>query len=90
MKPGLIFTAIPVVTVCLLLAGCFPGDDGDTHWANREQIVQAASRCGIQGFKPTQVGAAWAAYVPGESPDNGAQGDCIYADLKRQGLTATR
>jgi hypothetical protein len=77
-------------TICLMLSGCFPGEDADIHWASRKQVVQAAARCGIQHFEPTQAGAAWAAYVPGENPDKGPRGDCIYADLKSRGLTATR
>lgn len=77
-------------TMRLGLSGCFPGEDGDIHWASRKQVVQAAARCGIQHFEPTQAGSAWAAYVPGENPDGGPKGDCIYADLKSRGLTATR
>lgn len=82
--------AIVTGTICLFLFGCFPGNDGDIQWATREQVVQAASRCGVHDFEPTQVGAAWAAYVPGEHPDKGPKGDCIYADLRSRGLTATR
>ena len=76
--------------ISLMLSGCFPGDDGEIRLASRKEVVQAAARCGIQKFEPTRAGAAWAAYVPGENPDNGPKGDCIYADLKSRGLTATR
>lgn len=69
-------------------AGRFAGDE--VKWASREQVVEAAARCGVRDFQPTKAGAAWAAYVPGEDPDHGPQGDCIYADLKRRGLLATR
>lgn len=90
MKLGSSSTMIVGATVCLVLSGCSPGGVGDIQWASRKQVVQAAARCGIQDFKPTQVGGGWAAYVPGERPDKGPRGDCIYADLKSRGLTATR
>ena len=72
----------------LTTAGCFAGDEND--WASRDQIVAAAARCGVRNFEPTRAGAAWAAYVAGEHPDHGPKGDCIYADLKRDGLLAPR
>lgn len=77
-----------VAAASLTLAACFVGDE--SHWASRRHIVDAAARCGIPDFKPTKAGDAWAAYVDGENPDHGVKGDCIYADLKRQGLLATR
>lgn len=76
--------------IFLMLSGCSPGGTGDIHWASRKQVVQAAARCGIRDFKPTKAAGSWAAYVPGERPDKGPKGDCIYADLEGRGLTATR
>ena len=72
----------------LALSGCFIGDEND--WASRKQIVATAERCGITGFEPTKAGDAWAAYVPETAPDAKRKEDCIYADLERQGLLATR
>jgi hypothetical protein len=72
----------------LLLSGCFVGDEND--WASRDQIVQAASRCGITDFEPQQVGGAFTAYVPATVPAAKDKEDCIYRDLARHGLLATR
>lgn len=72
----------------LLLIGCYSGPaDG---WANREQIVAAALRCGVTDFEPTEAGANYAAYVPRSVPNAQAKEDCIYRDLHRQGLLITR
>ena len=79
-------SSLPVAA--LLLSGCFLGDEND--WASRGQIVEAAGRCGLSGFEPTEAGTAWAAYVPASVPDHAAKEDCIYNDLGRQGLLATR
>jgi hypothetical protein len=85
-------TSVVLVTTLssLVLTACFVGDEDAGKWASRRQIVDAAARCGVPNFKPTKAGAAWAAYVDGEDPDHGPKGDCIYADLKRQGKIATR
>lgn len=72
----------------MLLSGCFVGDEND--WANREQIVQAASRCGITDFEPKPVGGAFTAYVPTAVPAAQEKEDCIYRDLAHQALLATR
>lgn len=72
----------------LILAACFYGDEND--WAEREQIIEAASRCGVTRFEPTEAGDAYAAYVPKTIPDAREKEDCIYRDLDRQGLLATR
>ena len=72
----------------LLLSGCFYGDEN--NWANSEQIIEAASRCGVKNFQPTQAGDAFAAYVSRSTPDAQSKDDCIYRDLERQGLLATR
>lgn len=70
------------------LASCFLGDEN--RWADRRQIIDAAGRCGLLEFTPTKVGDGWAAYVDRRVPQPHAKEDCIYADLKRQGLLATR
>lgn len=80
--------AFLALAAALVTSGCFVGDEN--HWASRNQIADAAARCGVPDFKPTKIGTAWAAYVDGENPDHGPKGDCIYADLERQGLQATR
>ena len=72
----------------LLPTGCFIGDEN--NWASRDQIVEAAKRCGLSDFKPTEAGAAWAAYVPETVPDHAGKEDCIYKDLNGQCLLVTR
>lgn len=52
--------------------------------------MEAAKRCGMPGFEPTKAGAGWAAYVNVNVPDHQAREDCIYADLRGQGLLVTR
>ena len=76
----------------VLLTSCgFDPDAGeDALWATPRQITEAAERCGVHGLKPTRAGAHWAAYVPGERPQKGPKGDCIYNDLRAQDLQATR
>jgi hypothetical protein len=76
----------------LLTTACgFDPDAGeDRLWASRQQIIEAAERCGVPNFEPTKANAHWAAYVEGEDPSKGPKGDCIYADLQKQGLKATR
>lgn len=72
-----------------LATGCFVGDEND--WASRQDVIQAAARCGVANFEPTDApGGAYAAYVPPETPEAERKEDCIYADLERQGLLATR
>jgi len=72
-------------------SACFDPDGGeDRLWASREQIIEAAERCGVHGLEPTRAGVHWAAYVPGEKPRSGPKGDCIYNDLRSRGLQATR
>lgn len=86
MRPA---AAVVLFAVVLSTAGCFPGDE--FHWASRKQVVEAAERCGVRSFKPTQASeGAWAAYVDARVPDHLAKENCIYADLDRQGLMATR
>ena len=83
-------------TILLLLAAsCGPRFDPDAGeqdlWASREQIVEAAARCGIPKFEPYPANAHYAAYVSEDVPDHAAKEDCIYDDLrKRQGLQVTR
>ena len=72
-----------------MLAGCFVGDE-EGDWASRSQIIEAAKRCGVGNFEPTEAGGGWAAYVSGEDKDRGQKTNCIYDDLAAQGLRATR
>lgn len=72
----------------LLLTGCSWANEFE--WANEEQIIEAAKRCGVEHLKPTPAGDAWAAYVPKSVSNAQAKEDCIYADLKHQGLLVTR
>jgi hypothetical protein len=76
--------------VCTAACGFDPHAGEDELWATPEQIVAAAERCGVRDFKPTKANARWAAYVPGEDVQTGVKTSCIYADLARQGLQATR
>ena len=69
------------------LSGCFIGDEND--WADRGDIIDA-ERCGVEDFQPTEIGDAYAAYVPSSVPAARLKEDCIYNDLHRQGLLATR
>ncbi|MCY1646028.1 hypothetical protein OVA11_02805 [Caulobacter sp. SL161] len=85
LKLGVLALSISLASA---LAGCFVGDENT--WADRQQIIDAAARCGLKDFAPTKVGDAWAAYV-----DQGVEGqktkeDCIYSDLQKQGLLVTR
>lgn len=81
-------TVLILAVMASALAGCFVGDEN--RWADRRQIIDAAGRCGLREFTPTKIGNGWAAYVDRRVPQPRAKEDCIYADLKRQGLLATR
>jgi len=77
----------------LLLAGCsdnFCIDGGETCWASRDQIIEAAARCGVPDFEPTKAGAVWAAYVPSTVSNHAAKEDCIYEHFRRENLLVTR
>lgn len=76
-----------VVCAGVALSACTQGSEG---FATRRQVIDAAARCGVPNFKPTKAGINWAAQVDGENPNHGPKGDCIYSDLERQGLKATR
>jgi hypothetical protein len=80
--------AAAVLLSALLLVAC---DEVPSGYATWDQIVEAAERCGVPDFKPTDANAAWAAYVSKDVPNHAAKEDCIYDDLrKRQGLLVTR
>ena len=75
----------------VLLGGCderFCSDAG-VCWADRQDVVAAAERCGIANFEPRQTGQSWLPYVAGEDPDKGLKTNCIVDDLKGQGLMVT-
>lgn len=59
-------------------------------FANREQIVEAAQKCGLDDFLPTPAGSGWAAYVSKDVTEWQQKEDCIYAGLEKAGLRATR
>lgn len=61
-----------------------------SDWASRDEIIEAAERCGIRNFEPTKAGAAWAAYVGPDVPDHKTKEDCIYDDLQGRGRFVTR
>jgi len=78
----------PFLPALLLLSACFYGDE--TDWADSHDIKEAAASCGVPDLEPTEAGSGWAAYVPETVPDARKKEDCIYAELDRQGLVATR
>lgn len=72
----------------LSTSGCFIGPDDE--WATRQQVVEAAGKCGLPLFDPQRVGNAWAAHVPESVSDRKVKEDCIYEQLAQRGLLATR
>lgn len=72
----------------LSISGCFIGPDDE--WATRAQVVEAAERCGLPLFQPQRVGNAWSAHVPESVSEHKIKEDCIYEQLTRRGLLATR
>ena len=65
-------------------------DGGAQCWAGRTEIIEAAAKCGVPNFEPTEAGDAWAAYVPKTVPNHEAKEQCIYDHFKRLGLLVTR
>lgn len=63
--------------------------DPGVCWANRQDVVAAAERCGVENFEPRQSVDTWLPYVPWEDPDKGVKTRCIVDDLKGQGLMVT-
>ena len=75
--------------LALLLCGCFYADEN--NWASRQDVINAAARCGLPNFEPTDApNGVYAAYVPDTVPDAHRKEDCIYSDLGGQNLLATR
>lgn len=75
------------------LAGCserFCIDGGLQCWAGRTEIVEAAAKCGVPNFEPTEAGGAWAAYVSETVPNHDAKEQCIYDHFEKIGLLVTR
>lgn len=77
---------------CLLatlsLSACHDPEMDDM--ARPGQIRAAAERCGLKGFEGNSAGAYWDANVP-HTVENWIEiEDCIYDDLNRSGLRATR
>ncbi len=77
-----------VICGVLMLAGCFWGEE--VEWASHSQIVEAAKRCGVDDFEPGEAGSHYAAHVSPRVPNAREKEDCIYRDLKGQGLLVTR
>lgn len=90
----LVTSAVPhgarclALTSVLLASGCFSGDR--PNYPSREQVIEAAARCGIEGFEPTNVGAGIAAYVSPTIKDAEQKEDCIYDNLRGRGYLVTR
>ncbi len=61
-----------------------------TVWASKNDLISAARRCGVMDFEPFPAGDAWAAYTDRKADKDGSKEDCIYADVKSQGMVATR
>lgn len=83
-----IFALVLFSASALSLSGCFIGPDDE--WATRQQVVEAAGKCGLPLFEPQQVGNAWAAHVPESVLEHKVKEDCIYEQLAQRGLLATR
>ena len=65
--------------------------DPDICWANRDDLVAAASKCGVRNFEPVELQSGdWAPWVPGEDPDKGAKTNCIVNEIESQGLMVTQ
>jgi hypothetical protein len=77
---------------CLLatLAVSACGNEAMEGMARPNQIRSAAERCGLKGFDGNPAGEAWDANVPHTVENWVVIEDCIYDDLKRSGLRATR
>ena len=80
--------ALAILCFVILASSC---DGVPAGYATKQQIINAAVRCGVANFEPSPAGAAYAAYVGKTIPDHAAKEDCIYKDLReRQGLLVTR
>ncbi len=74
--------------VGLLISGC---DDAPMPgYAAPSQIQAAAERCGLRDFEGSRIGSNYDANVPRTVENWATIEDCIYADLQRSGLKATR
>ena len=75
----------------LLSVGCQDRvcSDPGVCWANKDDIAQAAERCGIPDFEPQEPDVGYGPWVPGEDPDTGPKTRCIIDDLSSQGLQVT-
>ena len=86
--PERIFAFVLFSASALSMSGCFIGPDDE--WATRQQVVEAAGKCGLPQFEPRRVGNAWAAHVPESVSEHTVKEDCIYEQLAQRGLLATR
>lgn len=76
------------VLATLAVSACSDPDMRDM--ARPAQIRLAAERCGLNGFEGNSAGAYWDANVSHTVENWVVIEDCIYADLTRRGLNATR
>jgi hypothetical protein len=85
-QSAIIVAAGMALTACSANRHC---TDPGICWANRDDIVQAAKRCGLANFDPPKLDNGYAPWVKGENPDTGPKTTCIIADIKSQGLQVT-
>ena len=82
------FLSAALLLVTLAVSAC--GDPDMDDMARPNQIRSAAERCGLDGFGGNPAGAYWDANVPHSVRNWVVIEDCIYDELGRSGLRATR
>jgi hypothetical protein len=90
MKPHEIARCLAAVCLLASLAVSACGDADMDDMARPNQIRAAAERCGLEGFEGNRAGAYWDANVPHSVHNWVVVEDCIYGDLEKSGLRATR
>ena len=72
----------------LALAACSDRycSEPDVCWATRDEIVDAAERCGKDDFEPTTAGVVYSAVGQPYDPELST---CIQDDLHGQGIKVT-
>ncbi|MFZ2030246.1 MAG: hypothetical protein WAU68_08060 [Vitreimonas sp.] len=76
------------VLAMALVSAC--DDAPDPGFAGPNQIRLAAERCGLRGFAGNRAGVNWDANVPHNVENWVVVEDCIYDELDKRGLRATR
>lgn len=79
---------IACVAAILAVSACEDPEMADM--ARPDEIRMSAERCGLKGFDGNRAGAYRDANVPHDVEDWIIIEDCIYSDLERNGLRATR